>query len=57
VERLLVDYLFRFTTVHRLEAGTEADNVAEQQALERIGFTVRVSYARWPLGTAPGETP
>lgn len=38
-QRLLVDYLFRFTTVHRLEAGTDADNVAEQKALERIGFT------------------
>jgi ribosomal-protein-alanine N-acetyltransferase len=38
-QRLLVDYLFRFTTVHRLEAGTDADNIAEQKALERIGFT------------------
>ena len=37
-QRLLVDYLFRFTTAHRLEAGTDADNVAEQRALERIGF-------------------
>jgi ribosomal-protein-alanine N-acetyltransferase len=38
-QRLLVDHLFRFTTVHRLEAGTDVDNVAEQRALERIGFT------------------
>jgi [ribosomal protein S5]-alanine N-acetyltransferase len=38
-QRLLVDYLFRFTTVHRLEAGTDVDNLAEQKALERIGFT------------------
>ena len=38
-QRLLVDYLFRFTTVHRLEAGTDAENLAEQKALERIGFT------------------
>jgi [ribosomal protein S5]-alanine N-acetyltransferase len=38
-QRLLVDYLFRFTTVHRLEAGTDADNIVEQKALERIGFT------------------
>jgi [ribosomal protein S5]-alanine N-acetyltransferase len=37
-QRLLVAYLFRFTTAHRLEAGTDADNVAEQKALERIGF-------------------
>jgi [ribosomal protein S5]-alanine N-acetyltransferase len=38
-QRLLVDHLFRFTTVHRLEAGTDADNRAEQKALERVGFT------------------
>jgi RimJ/RimL family protein N-acetyltransferase len=38
-QRLLVDYLFKFTTVHRLEACTDADNLAEQRALERIGFT------------------
>jgi [ribosomal protein S5]-alanine N-acetyltransferase len=38
-QRLLVDYLFRFTTVHRLEAFTEVENVAEQKALERVGFT------------------
>lgn len=38
-QRLLVDYLFKFTTVHRLEACTDVDNVAEQRALERIGFT------------------
>jgi RimJ/RimL family protein N-acetyltransferase len=38
-QRLLVDHLFRFTTVHRLEAGTDADNLAEQKALERVGFT------------------
>ncbi|HEX8133115.1 MAG TPA: GNAT family protein [Actinomycetes bacterium] len=38
-QRLLVDHLFRFTTVHRLEAGTDAENLAEQKALERIGFT------------------
>ena len=38
-QRLLVDYLFRFTTAHRLEAGTDAENIAEQKALERIGFT------------------
>jgi [ribosomal protein S5]-alanine N-acetyltransferase len=38
-QRLLVDYLLRFTTVHRLEAFTEVGNVAEQKALERVGFT------------------
>jgi [ribosomal protein S5]-alanine N-acetyltransferase len=38
-QRLLVDYLFRFTSVHRVEACTDAENLAEQKALERIGFT------------------
>ncbi|HZD00787.1 MAG TPA: GNAT family protein [Actinomycetes bacterium] len=37
-QRLLVDYLFKFTTAHRLEAFTDAENIAEQTALERIGF-------------------
>ncbi len=34
----LVDYLFSNTPAHRIWAGTEFDNVAEQRALERIGF-------------------
>jgi ribosomal-protein-alanine N-acetyltransferase len=34
----LVDYLFSNLPVHRLEASTEADNIAEQRALERVGF-------------------
>jgi [ribosomal protein S5]-alanine N-acetyltransferase len=38
-QRLLVDHLFGFTTANRLEATTDADNVAEQKALDRIGFT------------------
>ncbi|HET6963937.1 MAG TPA: GNAT family protein [Acidimicrobiales bacterium] len=37
-QRLLVRYLFDNTTAHRIEAGTEVDNVAEQRALERCGF-------------------
>lgn len=37
-QRLLVDYLFDYTTVHRLEALTDARNVAEQRVLERLGF-------------------
>jgi RimJ/RimL family protein N-acetyltransferase len=38
-QRLLADYLFSTTTVNRIEATTEADNVAEQRALEHAGFT------------------
>lgn len=37
-QRLLVDYLFRHTPAHRLEATTETANLAEQRALERCGF-------------------
>src|SRR5947208_10193001 len=37
-QRLLVEHLFAFTLAHRLEAQTDADNIAEQKALERIGF-------------------
>ena len=38
-QRLLARYLFAHTTVHRIEASTEAGNVAEQRALEKAGFT------------------
>ena len=37
-QRQLVNYLFATTPVHRLQAGTEVDNVAEQRALEKVGF-------------------
>jgi [ribosomal protein S5]-alanine N-acetyltransferase len=38
-QRLLVDHLFGTTIANRLEATTDAGNVAEQKALERVGFT------------------
>jgi RimJ/RimL family protein N-acetyltransferase len=38
-QRLLARYLFAHTTAHRIFAGTEVDNIAEQKALERAGFT------------------
>lgn len=37
-QELLVDYLLDHTTAHRIEALTNDDNVAEQKALERLGF-------------------
>lgn len=37
-QRLLVRYLFDHTTAHRIEAGTEVDNLAEQRALGKAGF-------------------
>ena len=38
-QRLLVDYLFTNTPTHRIEADTELENIAEQRALEKAGFT------------------
>jgi RimJ/RimL family protein N-acetyltransferase len=37
-QRLLVEYLFSTTTAFRIWAATEAENIAEQRALERSGF-------------------
>jgi RimJ/RimL family protein N-acetyltransferase len=31
-------YLFASTNLHRLEAGTDLENMAEQRALEKAGF-------------------
>lgn len=38
-QRLLTRYLFAHTPVVRIEADTEKDNIAEQRALEKTGFT------------------
>lgn len=38
-QRLLVDYLFAHTPVVRIAADTEKDNIPEQRALEKAGFT------------------
>ncbi|MFF1694106.1 GNAT family N-acetyltransferase [Streptomyces sp. NPDC058257] len=38
-QRLLVRYLFAHTPVTRVEADTEAENIAEQRALKKAGFT------------------
>jgi RimJ/RimL family protein N-acetyltransferase len=37
-QRLLAEYLFDTTLVHRLCAYTESDNVVEQKSLEKCGF-------------------
>jgi len=34
----LADYLFSTTSVNRVEASTDADNLAEQRSLEKAGF-------------------
>jgi [ribosomal protein S5]-alanine N-acetyltransferase len=36
--RLLADYLFNYTSVHRIEALTDDENLATQKILERSGF-------------------
>ena len=37
-QRQLVAYLFANTTVNRLEASTDVENLAEQRALEKVGL-------------------
>lgn len=37
-QALLATYLFHRYPVHRIEAGTDSENLAEQRALERAGF-------------------
>jgi RimJ/RimL family protein N-acetyltransferase len=38
-QRLLAEYLFAHTPVHRIEAKTETGNRPEQRALEKAGFS------------------
>jgi GntR family transcriptional regulator len=38
-QRMLVEYLFATSTVHRVWAWTGSDNLAEQKALDKCGFT------------------
>lgn len=38
-QRLLAEYLFSTRLVERIEAGTDVENVAEQRALEKAGFS------------------
>jgi RimJ/RimL family protein N-acetyltransferase len=38
-QRLIAKYLFDTTPMHRVEASTDVDNIAEQRALEKAGFT------------------
>ena len=62
-QRQLVRYLFEVTPAHRIQAGTEADNLAEQRAFEKVGFVhegvMRGSYfraGRWRDGVLYGVT-
>ena len=51
-QRLLCDHLFSTTTVRRLQAVTNAANLAEQRALLSAGFVLEgvVRDAEWLLG-------
>lgn len=51
-QQLLAEYLFATTAVHRVQAGTDVTNVAEQRALERAGFTREgvLRGAQWRRG-------
>ncbi|MGI8927993.1 MAG: GNAT family N-acetyltransferase [Candidatus Limnocylindrales bacterium] len=37
-QRLLANYMFASTSVNRVEASTDVDNVAEQRALDKAGY-------------------
>ncbi len=51
-QRLLVDLVFRHTAVNRVEAHTDVENLGEQRALEKAGFTREgtVRGAQWRAG-------
>lgn len=51
-QRLLADYLFCTTAVHRVQASTDAENTAEREALARAGFTEEgvLRGAQWRAG-------
>lgn len=51
-QRTLAELFFRHTTVNRVEAHTDIDNVAEQRALEAAGFTREgaIRGAQWRDG-------
>jgi RimJ/RimL family protein N-acetyltransferase len=37
-QRLVADFLFETTPLHRVEASTDVENLAEQRSLEKAGF-------------------
>ena len=51
-QRLLVEYLFATTGVHRVTASTDVDNTAERKALLRAGFRPEgvLRGAQWRQG-------
>lgn len=51
-QRMLADYLFATYPIHRVDAGTDVDNAAEQRALDKAGFTREgvLRGAQWRAG-------
>jgi RimJ/RimL family protein N-acetyltransferase len=51
-QRLLADYLFATTGVHRVQASTDVENLPEQGALRRAGFALEgvLRGAQWRAG-------
>ena len=51
-QKMLAQYLFATTHAHRVQASTDIENVAEQRALERAGFTREgvLRGAQWRCG-------
>ena len=51
-QRLLAEHLFATTRIERLEASTDVENVAEQRALEKAGFTREgvLRHSQWRAG-------
>jgi RimJ/RimL family protein N-acetyltransferase len=37
-QKMIAEYLFETTAMHRIEAATDIENLAEQRALEKAGF-------------------
>jgi ribosomal-protein-alanine N-acetyltransferase len=56
VHRLLVDHLFRFTTVHRWRPAPMRITSPSRRRLIASASLARASCARSPSATAPGET-
>jgi RimJ/RimL family protein N-acetyltransferase len=52
-QQLVVDLLFRHTTANRVEAHTDVENVSEQRALEKAGFTQEgvIRGSQWRNGS------
>lgn len=51
-QRMLVDLFFRHVATNRVEAHTDVENVAEQRALSKAGFTQEGTTrgAQWRAG-------